>query len=99
MAAPNWRALHVVLNGRAAIFAERFPLLVEATTGSTAERFTHEVALDVLSTFAGAWPTLGRDPDTQSTRYLYSTLGSDVLRFRGVELAPGAIVVDDVVSL
>jgi hypothetical protein len=49
---PDWRALSVVLNDRAAIYAEEFPAVL-----------------------------------------------ADVCRFRGIELAPGAIVVDDVARL
>ncbi len=51
----------------------------------------------MLYTFAGAWPTLGRAAaDPTSTRYLYRAIGDVVCRFRGVELVPGAIVVDEV---
>jgi hypothetical protein len=42
---------------------------------------------------------LGRDASKPSTRFVYLADGALVCRFRGVELAPGAIVVDDVVSV
>ena len=58
--------------------------------------FTHEEAQRTLFTFAGAWLALGRDAGDPSTRYLYLAVGTTVCRLRGVELAPGAIVVDDV---
>lgn len=48
---------------------------------------------------AGAWPVLGRDADDSSTRFVYLTIGDLVCRFRGIELARGAIVDDDVTSL
>ncbi len=63
------------------------------------EAFTHEEAQVLLFTFAGAWPALGRDATDPSTRFLYMTIFELVCRFRGIELAPGAIVVDDVVRL
>ena len=60
------------------------------------EAFTHEEAQGLPFTFAGAWPALGRDVKDPSTRFVYMTVGELVCRFRGIELAPGAIVVDDV---
>jgi hypothetical protein len=57
-----------------------------------AEAFTHEEAQGLLFTFAGAWPALGRDAEDPSTRFVYMTIGELVCRFRGIELAPGAIV-------
>ncbi len=63
------------------------------------EAFTHEEAQGLLFTFAGAWPALGRDDKDPSTRFVYTTIGELVCRFRGIELAPGAIVVDDVALL
>ncbi len=97
--APNWRGLSVVLNDRAAIYAEEFPAVLAAAGPALVQFFTHEEAQSLLFTFAGAWPVLGRDADDPSTRFAFVTIGDLVCRFRGIELAPGAIVVDDVMSL
>lgn len=97
MASPSWRVLRVEVNDRAAIFAEAFPGVL-AAAGAEA-LFTHEQAQRTLFAFAGAWSSLGRDADDSSTRYLYMAVGMTVCRFRGVELAPGAIVVDDIAPL
>lgn len=83
----------------AAIYAEHFPALLAEVGSEMVERFTHEEAQSLLYTFAGPWPVLGRDPSDPDTRFLYLAFGDLVCRFRGVELAPAAIVVDDVVSL
>ncbi len=99
VAALDWRALSVVLNDRAAIYAEEFPAVLAALGHAVVESFTHEEAQALLYTFAGAWPVLGRDAGDLSTRFVYLTIGDLVCRFRGVELAAGAIVVDDVTSL
>lgn len=99
MTAPDWQALCVVLNDRAAIFAESFPGALTELGPATVERFTHQEAQGVLYTFAGAWPTLGRDASDAATRFVYLAIGSLAYRLRGVELAAGAIVVDDIVSL
>ncbi len=99
MASPNWRVLRVEVNDRAAIFAEAFPGVLAAAGSEVVAWFTHEEAQRTLFTFAGAWPTLGRDVGDPSTRYLYMAVGATVCRFRGVELAPGAIVVDDIAPL
>ena len=96
---PDWRALSVVLNDRAAIYAEEFPAALAEVGPAMAEAFTHEEAQDLLFTFAGAWPALGRDAQDPSSRFVYMTVGELVCRFRGIELAPGAIVVDDVARL
>ena len=99
MTEPDWPSLRVVVNDRAAIYAEHFPgRLIDA--GDDAIRwFSHEEAHHLLYTFAGAWPVLGRDPGNEATRFVYRSDGEIVCRFRGLELAPGAIVIDDVVSL
>ena len=60
------------------------------------EAFTHEEARGLPFTFAGAWPALGRNAKEPSTRFVYLTIGELVCRFRGIELAPGAIVIDAV---
>lgn len=99
MATPNWAALRVALNDRAAIYAEHFPASLAELEPATVDLFTHEQAQDLLFTFAGAWPVLGRDPTDPTTRFVYLALGNTVCRFRSLELAPGAIVVDDVVAL
>ncbi len=96
---PDWRALSVVLNDRAAIYAEEFPAVLADVGPAMVEAFTHEEAQGLLFTFAGAWPALGRDAEDPSTRFVYMAIGELVCRFRGIELAPGAIVVDDVASL
>ena len=99
MSPPDWRALSVVLNDRAAIYAEEFPAALAEVGPAMAEAFTHEEAQDLVFTFAGAWPALGRDAQDPSSRFVYMTVGELVCRFRGIELAPGAIVVDDVARL
>ncbi len=99
MTAPDWQALRVVLNDRAAIFAESFPGTLTELGPEAVEHFTHQEAQGVLYTFAGAWPTLGRDPSDSARRFVYVAIGDLAYRLRGVELAPGAIVVDDVASL
>lgn len=99
MTGPDWPSLRVVVNERAAIYAEQFPgRLMDA--GEDATRwFSHDEAHHLLYTFAGAWPGLGRDSENESIRYVYRSDGEIVCRFRGLELAPGAIVVDDIVVL
>lgn len=99
MVAPDWRSLRVILNDRAAIFAEDFPAAVTAVGAEMVELFTQEEAQGLLFTFAGAWPVLGQDAGDSSARFVYLSVGQLVCRFRGVELAPGAIVIDDVASL
>jgi hypothetical protein len=96
---PDWRALSVVLNDRAAIYAEEFPAVLAGVGPAMVEAFTHEAAQGLLFTFAGAWPALGRDAKDPSTRFVFMTIGELVCRFRGIELAPGAIVLDDVARL
>ena len=97
--APDWRVLRVIVNDRAAIYAEDFPGRLAAAGQEAVEWFTHDEAHGLLYTFAGAWPVLGRDDSAPSTRYVYLSNGVLVCRFRGVELAPQAIVVDDAVRL
>ena len=99
MSPPDWRALSVVLNDRAAIYAEEFPAVLADVGPAMVEAFTHEAAQGLLFAFAGAWPALGRDAEDPSTRFVYMAIGELVCRFRGIELAPGAIVVDDVARL
>lgn len=99
MVAPDWPSLHVILNDRAAIFAEHFPSAVTNVGAEMVELLTHEEAQGLLFTFAGAWPILGREDGESTTRFVYLSIGQQVCRFRGVELAPGAIVIDDVESL
>ena len=99
VSAPDWRALSVVLNDRAAIYAEEFPAVLADVGPAMIEAFTHDEAQGLLFTFAGAWPALGRDAKDSSTRFVFMTIGELVCRFRGIELAPGAIVVDDVARL
>ena len=88
-----------MVNDRAAIYAEAFPGLLATAGPEVVAWFTHDEAQGVLYTFAGAWPVLGRDAGNSMTRFLYLTAGEVVCRFRGVELAPGAIVVDDVETI
>ncbi len=99
MVAPDWRSLRVVLNDRAAIFVEDFPSAVTAVGAEMVESFTHEEVQGLPFTFAGAWPVLGHDAGDSSTRFVHLSIDELVCRFRGVELAPGAIVIDDVASL
>lgn len=58
--------------------------------------FSHDQAHDLLFTFAGAWPSLGRDREDPSVRYVFLSNGEFACRFRGVELTSGAIVIDEV---
>lgn len=99
MTEPDWPFLRVVVNDRAAIYAEHFPGRLIAAGEATITWFSHDEAHLLLYTFAGAWPGLGRDSENESVRYVYRSDGNLVCRFRGLELAPGAIVIDDVVSL
>ena len=99
MTEPDWAKLRVVVNNRAAIYAEHFPGRLIAAGEDAIRWFSHDEAHLLLYTFAGAWPGLGRDSDNESTRYMYRSDGEIVCRFRDMELAPGAIVIDDVVSL
>jgi hypothetical protein len=96
---PDWRALSVVLDDRAAIYAEEFSAVLAGVGPAMVEAFTHEEVQGLLFTFAGASLALGRDAKDPSTRFVYLTIGEPVCRFRGIELAPGAIVVDDVARL
>ena len=98
MSPPDRRALSVVLNDRL-IYAEEFPAVLADVGPAMVEAFTHEEAQGLLFTFAGAWQALGRDAEDPSKRFVYMAIGELVCRFRGIELAPGAIVVDDVASL
>ncbi len=99
MPAPDWRGLRLVLNDRAAIYAEEFPAALAAVGPKLVESFTHDEAQGLLYAFAGAWPTLGHDASNPSRRFVYRSIGDLVCRFRGIELAPHAIVIDDVMSL
>lgn len=99
MAVPDWPALRIVVDDRAAIYAEAFPGVLAAASPEVEAWFTHDEAQDVLYTFAGAWPSLGRDDADASARFLYRSGNGTVCRFRGVELAVGAIVVDDLLEL
>ena len=90
--------MRIAVNDRVAIYAEEFPGALSELAPGVGEWFTHDEAHEVLYTFAGAWPVLGRDTGEPSTRYVYRVLGGSVCEFRGVELAPGTIVVDDVLS-
>lgn len=101
MGAPDWPLLLVVLNDRAAIYGETFPALWVAAPAEVQAWLDHDVAADVLSTFAGAWSSLGRNDaiDPPEVRWQYRAVpsGSFAVAFRGRELAPGAIVVDDLI--
>lgn len=88
-----------MLNDRAAIYAEHFPASLAEVGPAMVAFFTHEEAQNLLFTFAGAWPGLGRDAADPTIRFVYLAFGDLVCRFRGVELAPGAIVIDDVTRL
>lgn len=101
----DWRSLLVGLNDRRAIYAERFPLRLDAAFDECPDparawaAFDQEAATDVLRVFAGAWPTLG--PRGASERWHYLGIPNDptavgVFAFRGRELLPGTIVVDAV---
>jgi hypothetical protein len=80
------------------MYAEHFPALIAAAKPEVLAWFSHRQALAVLDTFAGAWLTLGRNPelDPPDARWLFvATPSAVVCRFRGRELAAAAIVVDD----
>lgn len=98
MRAPDWPLLLAVVNDRAAIYAETFPALWDAAPAEVRGWLDHAEAADVLSTFAAAWPSLGRNDavDPPGVRWQYRAVpsGSFAVAFRGRELAPGAIVVD-----
>ena len=96
MSLPDWQALRVSVNDRAAIYSESFAGQLTKAGQVAIDWFTHEQARELLYTFAGAWPTLGRDSQDPRTRYVYLGTGDSVYRFRAIELAPGAIVVDDI---
>lgn len=81
-----------------AIYAETFPASLDAAGPEIRAWFDEPEALSVLSTFAGAWGSLGRD--AEGWRYTYrATAAGVVARFRAVELAPGQIVVIDVAGV
>jgi hypothetical protein len=96
---PNWGLLLVTVNDRAAIFSEEFPARIAAAGSDVGLWFSHAQAHDLLYTFAGAWPTLGRDPYDPAVRYVHLSDGEFVCRFRAIELRSSAIVVDDVFRL
>jgi hypothetical protein len=96
LSSPDWQALRVSVNDRAAIYAETFPGQLAKAGQAAIGWFTHDQARALLYTFAGAWPTLGRDSNDSPTRYVYLATDNDAYRFRAIELAPGAIVVDDI---
>lgn len=91
--------LLVTVNDRAAIFAEGFPARIEAAGSDVRDWFSHAQAHDLLYTFAGAWTTLGHDPDDTTVRFVYLSNGHFACRFRAIELRSSAIVVDDVLRL
>ena len=91
------------MNGRRAIYAERFPAQLDAAFAECADprraaaAFDQQTAIDVLNVFAGAWATLG--PDGASERWQHISVPNDptsvgVFALRGRELLPGMIVVD-----
>ena len=49
MSAPDWLALRVALNDRAAIYAENFPASLAGLGSDVVERFTHEQAESAVS--------------------------------------------------
>ncbi len=99
MKPPDWQSLIVSVNERSAIYVEHFPNAIRNADERLLMWFTDDQARHVLFTFAGAWPTLARDPSDRSTRYLYLSDGSFVCRFRGIELAPNTIVVAEMTML
>jgi hypothetical protein len=56
---PDWRALSVVLDDRAAIYAEEFPAVLPDVGPAMVEASTHEEARGLLFIVAGAWTALG----------------------------------------
>ena len=97
MTSLNWRSLIVETERRSAIYAETFPadlteaLADAADPAAALEAFDNTAALEVLSTFAGAWGALHRDPD--GTRWQYrpvvTAAGSvEILAFRARPLDP-----------
>ena len=97
----NWRALRVSSNTRWAIYDEAFPAQLDAALcrpyPEALDAFDQDTAVDVLLAIAGAWPTLGRDPDDQGVRYYVRTYPAHdpvvVATFIAVELSDQQIVV------
>lgn len=103
----DWRALAVEGDDRSAIYAETFPKRLNDALADTAEpdaalaAFDTTAALEILSTFAGAWGSLHRD--TNDHRWQYRSLVSAagevlVVVLRAVALDPDQrwVVVTDV---
>lgn len=99
MPSPDWQSLVVSVNERVAIYAEHFPGSLRAAGDDVVAWFTDDQARKALFTYAGAWRTLAHDADEPTVRYLYVSDGTTTCRFRGVELAPNAIVVDKLIRL
>jgi len=66
---PDWRALSVVLNDRAAIYAEEFPAVLADVGPAMVEAFTHEEAQACCS------PSPGRGQHSDETPRIHR-LGS-----------------------
>lgn len=90
----DWQTLVVTVNGRAAIYAEQFPAMLDNAIASADApdavqvTFTQEVAADLLARFAGTWPGLG--PHGARSRWTYLSLPNqpgkvDVFAFRGTD--------------
>lgn len=87
----RWASLIVAVSDgfadRVAVFDERFPAALAAL--GNPEWFTVDLAMSVLHSFAGAWPTLGRAPvDPPSERSMVGVVpGVGAVRFVGRNLA------------
>ena len=96
----NWRALRVSSNTRWAIYDEAFPAQLDAALApypEAVDAFGQDAAVDVLLAIAGAWPTLGRDPDDDHVRYYVRAYPAHnpvvVATFVAIELGNQQIVV------
>ena len=93
----DWLALRVHENGRVAIYSETFPGSLSQAGADVVDWFTMDVASTVLSTFAGAWSSLGGHG---RTRYQYWALDTGVpVEFRGYQLRETEIVVTDITRI
>lgn len=102
----NWRALRVAGGARSAIYDEAFPAdLVAALQPFPADvsaAFDQEAALAVLVTFATHWDDLRPDgpgrTDFTGLRRRPTARVEAILVFYAIEVAPGQVVVTNVIA-
>ena len=96
----DWRRLVVQGESRTALFAEDFPARLGAAlehAPAVLESFDQVAALELLSRFAGAWGSLGRDEEEPQHRYVYFSVDrTAVVVFQAMELRSNQVVVTDV---